>query len=452
LTITTHEHLRAKTLASVIMPAMRNSRIGKSTWILILAVITIGFGLLAYQTPFIQDRIGWRVSELRARIKYAISPPEQAVFTPNPTVAAMVESTLSAYTPTPTPTPTPGPMATPTPTATPTIEPTSIPAQVQLTGIRHEYQKWNNCGPANLSMALSYWGWDGNQKPIADFVKPNPRDKNVMPYELMAFVEEGTSLRAISRVGGDLDLLKRLIAAGFPVMIEKGFEGPGFDGWMGHYEVVSGYDDARQRFTVQDSYIMPNLPVSYDDMLAYWRHFNYIYIVIYPAEREEDLFTILGPQVDETYNYEYAAQLASDEIFQLSGRDQLFAWFNRGTNLRFLQDYAGAASAYDEAFKIDAQLAISDPEHRPWRIMWYGTGPYWAYYYTGRYYDVLNLANFTIENMSEPAVEESFYWRALAREALGDLDGAISDYQKALKWHPDWEPATSQLYRLGVSG
>jgi tetratricopeptide (TPR) repeat protein len=196
---------------------------------------------------------------------------------------------------------------------------------------------------------------------------------------------------------------------------------------------------------------MPDLPVSYADMQAYWRHFNYRYIVIYPPDRESGLFTILGPQVDETANYEYAAQLASDEIFQLSGRDQLFAWFNRGTNLQLLQDYAGAANAYDEAFAIDAQLAISDPEHRPWRIMWYETGPYWAYYYTGRYYDVLNLANFTIENMSEPAVEESFYWRALAREALGDLDGAIEDYKKALKWHPDWEPALGQLYRLGVS-
>jgi hypothetical protein len=252
------------------MPAMHKQRTGRKFWILGFAGFFIILGLLAYQTPLVQEHLGWRVSELRARIKYAISPPEQAVFTPNPTVAAMVESTLSAYTPTTTPTETPGPTATPTSTPTPTVEPTAIPSQVQLTGIRHEYQKWNNCGPANLSMALSYWGWEGNQKPIADYVKPNPRDKNVMPYELMSFVEEKTSLRTVSRVGGDLDLLKQLVAAGFPVMIEKGFEGPGFDGWMGHYEVVSGYDDAKQRFTVQDSYIMPNLPVSYADMQAYW--------------------------------------------------------------------------------------------------------------------------------------------------------------------------------------
>ncbi len=70
-----------------------------------------------------------------------------------------------------------------------------------------------------------------------------------MPYEMAGFVEQETDLRMIVRTGGDLDLIKRLIAAGFPVMVEKGFDVPGVDGWMGHYEVVIGYDDARERFT-----------------------------------------------------------------------------------------------------------------------------------------------------------------------------------------------------------
>ncbi|HHH83026.1 MAG TPA: tetratricopeptide repeat protein, partial [Chloroflexi bacterium] len=212
-----------------------------------------------------------------------------------------------------------------------------------------------------------------------------------------------------------------------------------------------GYDDSKEQFTVQDSYIMPDLPIAYEDLERYWRHFNYTYLVIYPPAREEEVLQLLGPHVDETYNMEYAAQKASDEIFRLSGREQFFAWFNRGTSLMRLQDYGGAAAAYDQAFQIDAQLAITDPEHRPWRILWYQTGPYWAYYYTGRYYDVLSLANFTLENMSEPAVEESFYWRALAKEALGDVSGAIEDLRKALKWHPDWIPALQQLDRLGAT-
>jgi tetratricopeptide (TPR) repeat protein len=415
---------------------------------IILCLLAMAF---TYRLPAVQERIGWRVSELRARIQYAISPPGEAVFTPDPTLAAMVEGTMSALTPTLPASATTGPTSTPSATPTPTPVPTAIPDAVNLNAIRHEYQKWNNCGPANLSMALSFWEWEGDQRNVAEFVKPNPRDKNVMPYELAAFVEEKTTLKAITRAGGDIQLLKQIIASGFPVLIEKGFEGPGFEGWMGHYEVLSAYDDSKAQFLAQDSYIMPNLPVSYEDVEQYWRHFNYTYIVIYPEDREAELFAILGPQVDETNNIEYAAQKASDEIFQLTGRPLLFAWFNRGTNLMRLQDYAGAAAAYDEAFKIDAELAYSDPDHRPWRMMWYQTGPYWAYFYTGRYQEVVNLADFTINNTSEPALEESFYWRALAREALGDTAGAIQDFRSALKWHPDWDIALQQLQRMGAA-
>ncbi len=417
-----------------------------------LVIAALGFftvaGYAAYQMPFVQDRVGWRVSELRARIQYAISPPEEAVFAPDPTLAAMVDATLVALTPTPTALPTEGPTSEPTVPAAPTIQPTAIPASRQLGGIRHEYQQWNNCGPANLSMALSFWGWQGDQRPVAAWVKPNPRDKNVMPYELAAYVAQETGFRVITRVGGNLDLLKQFVAAGFPVIVEKGFEGPGFDAWMGHYEVVSGYDDATQRFTVQDSYIMADLPLSYAEMAQYWRHFNYTYLVVYPPEREQEVFDILGPHVDETYNDQFAAQLASDEIFATTGREQFFAWFNRGTNLVSLQDYAGAAAAYDEAFRIYATV---DPELRPWRMMWYQTGPYWAYFYSGRYYDVINLTTQTLNYMSEPVLEESYYWRGLAREALGDVDGAIADWRTAVQHHPNWEPALAQLQRYNAA-
>ncbi len=420
------------------------------------AISIIGvLGTVAYNTPFIQERLGWRVSQLRANIKYALFPPGESVFTPNPTVAAIVQATLDALTPTPTDPPplTPTQGATPTPsiTPTPTLTPTPLPASVQLNGVVHEYQKWNNCGPANLSMALSFWGWEGDQRDTAAYLKPNQRDKNVMPYEMVAFVDEQTDLQALERVGGDLTLLKRFIAAGFPVLVEKGFEGSGFSGWMGHYEVLTGYDDVQQQFTAQDSYIMPNLPVAYDQLEQYWRHFNYTFIVIFPSDREQQVLALLGPHADETENIQLAAQKASDEIFATSGRDQFFAWFNRGTNLRLLQDYSGAAEAYDAAFEIDASLAISDPDHRAWRMMWYNTGPYWAYYYTGRYYDVVNLANTTLYAMSERVLEESFYWRALAKEALGDIEGAIEDFRTAYEVHPDWEPALIQLQRLGAS-
>ena len=299
-------------------------------------------------------------------------------------------------------------------------------------------------------MALSFWGWEGNRDVVGPVIKPDAKDKNVMPYELAAFVEAQTDLRALVRVGGDLDLIKRLIAAGFPVIVEKGFEGYGFEGWMGHYALITGYDDARQQVTTQDSYISSNFPFPYDDLVSYWRNFNYTYLVIFPPDREAELLSLLGGQADEAAAFAAAAEKASEEIFRLSGRDQLFAWFNRGSSLVALDDYAGAALAYDEAFAIDTQMAVADPDNRPWRMLWYQTGPYWAYFYSGRYDKVIGLATQTLVASSEPVLEESYYWRGLAWDALGDRSRAIEDMRSAVEMHPGFDPALFYLQQWGV--
>ncbi len=75
------------------------------------------------------------------------------------------------------------------------------------------------------------------------------------------------------RYGGDLDLLKRLIAAGFPVITEKGIYEPLLPEntvqWGGHYALTTGYDDTQKFFVWQDSYLP--LPTSvgkeYQDFL-----------------------------------------------------------------------------------------------------------------------------------------------------------------------------------------
>ena len=83
-------------------------------------------------------------------------------------------------------------------------------------------------------------------------------------------------------------------------------------------------------------------------------------------------------------------------------------------------------------------------------MLWYQTGPYWAYFYSSRYQDVIDLATKTLDNMSEPILEESYYWRGLAREAVGDVNGAIDDLQASLKYHPGFEPSISKLQQLGA--
>jgi tetratricopeptide (TPR) repeat protein len=92
-----------------------------------------------------------------------------------------------------------------------------------------------------------------------------------------------------------------------------------------------------------------------------------------------------------------------------------------------------------------------DESIRPYRMMWYQTGPYKAYYFSGRYADVINLATTTLEDtISEPNLEESLYWRAQAEYMAGNTNAAVADYRAALSIHPNWLLAIEALQDLGV--
>ncbi|MDO9121233.1 MAG: tetratricopeptide repeat protein, partial [Anaerolineaceae bacterium] len=189
--------------------------------------------------------------------------------------------------------------------------------------------------------------------------------------------------------------------------------------------------------------------VTYEDMTNNWRAFNNIFIVIYPPYLENDVLNVLGPLANETNSFRVAADRAAAEAASLTdARGQYFALYNMGTSLVKLADYGGAASAFDKAFALYPSI---DEIHRPYRMLWYQTGPYYAYYYTSRYLDVISLATTTLDAESEHILEESYHWRAMARLQLGQQDAAITDFQNALKVHPGFGPSYEQLVQLGIT-
>jgi len=419
--------------------------------------------------PPVWSRINYQARDLYANLKYRVNPPQAEIFVPSGEgedgfVATSSAATLTALAPTPSPVISPA-LTTPTPTALLTPTPEPLPVSVYLPGVKPEPQLWNNCGPATLSMNLSFYQWGQTQVEAAEVLKPNERDKNVMPYEMVNFVNSQTSLRALSRMGGDIDTLKRLLNAGFPVLVEKGFE-PGDlkkEGWMGHFNLVVGYNDDAQSFITQDSYLLshppgggeikdietfPGFTVPYDVMERDWRAFNYVFIVVYPPDKTNDVLNALGPLAEENAAYRVGYERAKIETATLSDvRERFFAWYNAGTSLVYLADYVGAAAAYDSAFNLYAQI----PEDaRPWRMMWYQTGPYYAYYYSGRYTDVISLADQTLERMTaEPILEESYYWRGMSYLALGDNERALTEFRDSLKHHPGFGPSLAALEQMG---
>lgn len=412
--------------------------------------------VLVYNIPAVNERFAWRIEALRTRIVYFFNPPEEAVFVPEEQNFAGTATALAQI---PTRTPQPTPRATAVP----------LPPSVKLNGFTYvdQHNRWNYCGPANMTMALNYWGWLGDRDDVAAYVKPGigndsnrPEDKNVMPYEMEDFADsqvEGMS--ALVRMGGEMQALKQLLSAGFPVIVEKGYyttDASGKFSWLGHYQFVTGYDDAAGVFIVQDTYETggesgtgKNMTWAYDDFQSAWRQFNFLFLVVYPEAQEPAVLQAMGQWADEEWAFHHALEIAEADTQTLTGMDLYYAWFNVGTSHVRLLEYVDAANAYDFAFSLYDGL---DPDSRPYRMLWYQSWPYWAYYYSARYQDVINLANFTLSTIDKPTLEESLYWRGLGYEAIGELDNAIADYRETVRLNPNFGPGWAQLQRLGVSG
>ncbi len=453
-------------------------------WLLILIVLAVGL----YNIPFIHSKLAWRLDRVRLSVIDYFHPPQSVTFHPGgqsyPTITpAQSDPTSTTSSIAPAITTVPTDLIVATPTSTP------LPASVILTNVPFVDQmgRYNYCGPANLAMALEYWGWKGDPSssydprdqialvvkpgvddPSLNFVDRGNTDVNVMPYELVDFVNNHTDFKALSRYGGDLDLLKRLIAAGFPVITEKGIYEPLLPDnsvqWAGHYSFTTGFDDALSTFTWQDSYLpLPtsigkDSKTSYTDYLTYWRAFNYAFIVVYPPDRESDLMQVLGPWSDQYWAAQHALDIANQEIQSqaLSGNDLFFAMFNKVTSMINLQnpDYGPAAEAYDQAnIYYNNDLVPTGDKRIPWRIMWYETAPYSAYYYSGRYQDVISLAesNLAIIERGGRELEESWFWLARAEYALGAYDTAYADMRQALHFHPGFQPALDMFSLWGVN-
>ena len=438
----------------------------KWLWLLPLGLL-LAVGL--YFVPPIHERLAWRVDNLRTQINQYFNPPEEAVFQPSQQQIdfdTILATTRAEYhltlTPPVTLTPT---LPAAGPTLTPTATSTPLPGSVTLSGFTYEHQhnRWNYCGPANFSMALNFWGWNGDRDVVGKAVMPGNtdskgvpanNDKNVLPYEFQDFISANVpGMASMQRYGGDIDTVKRLLAAGFPVVAEKGYferDALGVVSWMGHYQFITGYDDAKREVIVQDTYNDgPNFRISYDEFMKGWRSFNYLFVVVYPANRESEVMRLLGPLADENDAARLALETAKRESQSQTGIDRYFAWFNVGSSQAFLEDYVNAALAYDEAFAVYAQLD-TDNNTRPYRMMWYQTGPYRAYFYSNRYMDVIELANTTLKPRTKPDLEESLLWRGRAYSMLGQTKLAIDDYRAALKVHPNWAPAVQALAELGL--
>jgi tetratricopeptide (TPR) repeat protein len=424
--------------------------------ILIIVAAAVVLCFLSLVIRPIRTRIASQLETWRTRIYYIVSPPEDVVFLPIEATAAAYATKQAEIFGGSAPTPTlfiqstfDAPVAA---TPVPQLSVTPLPASATISGVPYisQHGLWNYCAPATLAMALSYEGWVGDRTDIGYAVKPVDTDKNVMISELVDYVNHETHLKALYRYGGDLNLIKSLIAAGFPVLIEKGTfiheTATGRLSWMGHYNLMTGYDDAQRSFIVQDAYFAADYSIAYDLIVEEWRGFNNVFLVVYSPAEEARLKAVLGSWQDIPTSVQIAARTSYNEISTTVELNQFFTWYNLGSSMQLSGDSRGAAGAFDTAFQLYPSLPA---ERRPFRILWYRDEAYQAYYNMGQYQHVIDLATATLDTAREPCMEESLYWRGMANRALGDLNAARADLEKSLECHPGYSLSQQALSQMG---
>ena len=397
-----------------------------------LVFLAVSAGLV-YRWPPVYERLAWRLDFARTYVRSLLNPI-QAMPTAKPEPQTIV---LEIPTETPVPTPTRTPAPTTEFTATPLPSPTPMPSSVSLPAPAWEKQDMNNCGPASLTMYLRFYGWKGDQQTIMEVVKPYPEDRNVNVEELAYYVRTQAGwLNTQYRVGGDLDLLRRLLVAGIPVMVEESFyfEEPywaGDDLWAAHYFLVTGYDQASKTFIGQDSFRGPEQRVPEATLDQYWLAFNRVYILIYLPNQEETVKAILGPNWDMDTNRQHALEAAQAET--KSTPENAFSWFNLGTNLTYFERYIEATDAYDKARLIGL----------PQRMLRYQFGPFIAYFHSGQLDDLLTLTEYALK--VTPSSEEALLWYGWALYRQGKTSAALESFQEALTRNPTYQDAQYAL-------
>lgn len=315
--------------------------------------------------------------------------------------------------------------------------PAALPAEHRLQGLDMLWQQYNRCSATALYIQLSYFDYQGTATDIVRWLNPYAEDMSVRLEELIAFAET-QGLRGIERTGGTQEQMKRIVAAGFPILVENTYwHRNDNNDWMSHNRIMMGYD--RGSFYFYDPLLgrgddHNGYAIRNEEFDRRWRDFNRNYMILYRSEEEERLKEALGDHWDIEFNARWTLEQAQAdwEIYQ-----DAFSQYNIGSAYVALGMYDQAAEAFDIARAIGL----------PWRMHWYRFEAMEAYLQVGRYQDVIDLA-YEVINTSD-RIQEVYYYIGKAAEGLGDIERARANYLAALARNANYPQAQAALDVLG---
>jgi hypothetical protein len=313
------------------------------------------------------------------------------------------------------------PTTQPSPSLAPTLPP--LPSSKVLTGSTHVFQTFNNCGPASLSMALSFYDQTVSQQQLGNQLRPyqNPQgdndDKSVTLAELAAKAADLGYL-TFHRPAGDIELLQQFVAHDMPVITLTWLK-PNED--IGHYRIIKGYDLANQTLIQDDSLQGKDLSYSYNEFNQLWQAFNYEFLVLVPPEKEALAAQILGERVDETTAWRIAANRAQEQLVQ--NPEDIYAQFNLAKAQYYLGEYPQAVSSYEQ---VAARL--------PRRMLWYQIEPILAYYQLGQHDQVLAITQQIFDSQNR-GFSELHWLRGLIYQQRGQTMAATEAFRLAEQYN-----------------
>lgn len=308
---------------------------------------------------------------------------------------------------------------------------------------KHTYQTFNNCGPATLSMMLSWYGKDVSQKELGNLMRPyqvqsgDNDDKTIFTDEFVEWARR-YGFEAVGRAGGDINLLKTFTANGIPVVVKTWLH-PNDD--IGHFRIVRGFDERTHlpagkagAIIQDDSYEGPNRRISYYDFLGMWQPFGYDYVIVYTPQQKELVEAIIGEELDDRKMWENLLSRSKKES-ELDAQN-VYPWFNIAVASYHLGIYEDSVSSFE---KVEQRL--------PRRMLWYQIEPILAYRKLGNNDRVFQIIE-NILNNGNRAFSELYQIRGEIYLSQGKDDLAKRDFDLAIQYNKNFEIPKEMLEKI----
>lgn len=319
------------------------------------------------------------------------------------------------------------------PSPSPTPIPIYIPTSKVLNNNYHIFQTYNNCGPAALSMALSYYGIQKSQAELGEQLRPyqvpgGDNDDKSVTLEEVAEKSKEFGLIPYLRPNGNNEIIKQFIAIDIPVITRTWLKE---NDDIGHYRIIKGYDDGTGEFIQDDSLQGKNLRYSYTAFDKIWDKFNYEYLVLIPKDKQALAEQILGENLNETTAWLSAVNLSNEKLKQ--NPNDITARFNLSVAYYKLGDYEKSVQEFE---KVEDRLSF--------RTLWYQIEPILAYYELENYDRVVEISNKILNNHNR-AFSELYILKGNIYLKRGDKNAARNEFQKAVLYNRNLKAAHDAL-------